>query len=313
MEGTAPCRSWRELMRAFKILMTIALMILPCEAMAQDACIVLSSNIKPYQEAVQGFKAAFRGSTKELTLEKDPAAAGRIIAEIGKADCAVAVAVGSTALKFLKLRLSEKPIVFAMTLSPSTEGTEGRNITGVYLEPSPRDTLRAIKRLIPNATSVGILYSPLSKEYLSDAKSAAPALGLRLEAMLAPSVGDAIRQAPAIFAKSDVVWMIPDLVSSSQNAFKALMEASLKNSVPIFALSEKHVSAGALAALATDYRENGRQAAMIAQKVARGTAPSAVSREYAAKSKLVINMKTAQRLGLRIPKKVLTEGAEIYR
>lgn len=291
----------------------MAIWIVPSLAYAQDACVVLSSDIKPYREALEGFKGGFRGKVRDMVLGTDPSAAGKIVAEINKPNCEVTVAMGSKALKFLKLRISNKPIVFAMTLSPSAEGTVGRNISGVYLESSPGDTLAAIKEVLPSASSVGIIYSPSSRTYISEASKAASKLGLRLNASPAPSLGDAIRVTPVISTKSDVLWMIPDLITSSQGAFKAMLESSLKNNIPLFALSQKHVKAGALAALVTNYKENGQQAAAIASRVARGTPASSIPHEYARQAGIVINMKSASRLELTIPKSVIDGAVEVYR
>lgn len=290
-----------------------ALVLLPGLACAQSACVVLSSDIAPYREAARGFSDAFRGKVAESVMGDDPSSAGKVAAEVNDANCAVVVAMGSQALRHLRLRIQGKPIVFAMTLSPSAGGIAGKEITGVYLEPSPRDTLAALKRIFPNAASAGVLHSPASAAYMQEAETAAQSFGLKLNAVSAASTGDAVRQLPSMTVKSDVLWMIPDPVTSSQGVFKAMLESSLTRSVPIFALSEKHVSAGALAALSTNYFENGKQAGALARRVALGTSASSLPPEYARDFGLALNLKTAQRLGFEIPEAIVREAAEVYR
>lgn len=291
------------------------LLTAPQSAIAQQtACAVLSSDIKPYHEAMTGFKQAFRGEVEEMILGDDPDRAGEIADKISRSQCAVIVAMGSNALKFVKLRAAEKPIVFAMTLSPAATELAARNITGVFLDPSPKATLAAIKKVLPAANKVGVLYSrSASGDYLDDARRASAGLGITIVTAQAGTVGDAVRQIPTLMTQCDVMLMIPDSVTASQGAFEAMLSASLKGNVPIFALSQKHVSEGALAALASDYTENGKQAAEISHRVASGTAPSSIPYEAARKAGFVINMKAAKRMGITISPQVLTEAVEVYR
>ncbi|MFH1829373.1 MAG: ABC transporter substrate binding protein [Pseudomonadota bacterium] len=301
-------------MRIKTFICTLMFLLMPGLLYAQDACIVLSSDIKPYQEATKGFEKAFKGSTKEFILGTEESSPIEIMQAIKDQGCKVTVAMGSKALKFLKLRVADRPIVFAMTLSPSVKEALGRNITGVYLEPSPQDSLTAIHKLIPGASTIGILYSDsLSDDFLAKARSAANRMGLKLETMYVPSVADAVRAAPIICTKSDVLWMTPDPITSSRSSFEAMLTSSFQNKVPLFALSDKHVKGGAIAALSTDYMENGKQAGAMAQKVLQGTLPSAMPHEYARESGLIINLKTAEKLGFPISKSLLDEAVEVYR
>lgn len=294
--------------------MLLLILILPGLAQAELACAVLSSDIRPYKEAMEGFKQSFNGKVEEQVLIEDLARAGEIMEAIKKSSCNVVVAMGSNALKFLKLREQHKPIVFAMTLSPATEGLEGRNITGVFLDASPRAALLSIKRILPSAAKVGVLYSGSGDGYyMNEAKQAAAGVGITLVAVPSATTGDAIRNVSSVMERSDVLLMIPDQVTSSEGVFEAMLAASLKRGVPIFALSQKHVSEGALAALSTDYKDNGRQAAEMANRIASGAAPSSMPYAPARKSGIVINLKAAKRMGIVIPSQVVAEAVEVYR
>lgn len=295
-----------------KILLAACLLCISSTAFAQKACVVLSSNISPYREALRGFKETYRGAVREWFLEKssDP---GKVASDLSQSDCTVVVTMGSQAFKHMRLRISEKPLVFAMALSPSITGIEGREITGVYLEPSPRKTLEALKAALPRAAVVGALYSTATQAYMDEAKKAAGVLGLTLNVKTAATVGELARQAPALIATSDVVWMIPDPVTSSQIAFQTLLQISLNHSIPVFALSQKYVSAGAIAALTSNYAENGKQAGTLALHVSQGRRASSIVPEFAKVSGLTVNLKTAQRLGFSIPDSVITKAVEIYR
>jgi|GEM_PF-1691141 len=303
------CRATKLLL----ILTALALIAWPARATAQKACAVLSNDVKPYREAVQGFKQSFKGSVDEIVMPKDPSKASEILGRISGTGCDVVLTMGSSALKFLRLRLTDKPIVFAMTLSPSAAATKGLNITGVYLEPPPNLALSTIRRILPAARRVGVMHSSSGSNYLDDARRYASGMGLELVSIPTPKISDAVRQSVNVATRCDVIWMIPDLVTSTKPVFKALLESSLRNNVPIFALAQKHVEGGALATLSTDYRANGTQAGVIANRIVAGTQARSITPEYSAKAGVILNEKTAKRLGISIPKMVVEEASQVYR
>ena len=107
--------------------------------------------------------------------------------------------------------------------------------------------------------------------------------------------------------------MIPDAITSSDAVFREMLRLSLQKGIPVFALAQKNVSDGALAALASDYLANGLQAGQIASRIAGGSIPSAVADEYARKVGWILNLKTAERLGIKIIKEIEQEAVEAYR
>jgi putative ABC transport system substrate-binding protein len=298
---------------ASSLILALAVLLAPGTLAAQKACAVLSSDITPYREAMEGFRQSFKGQVQQLVMPAEAGRAGEIVAQIEGAGCSVVVAMGSNALKFLRLRMTSKPIVFAMTLSPTSEGISGLNITGVFLEPSPSMSLAAIRKVFPSARRIAALYSRSSQGYMDAARREAQAQGIGLIAMPAPTTGDAIRAVAVAMTQADVIWMIPDIVTSAQAVFEAMLDASLRNNVPIFALAGKHVSAGALAALSTDYGGNGRQAGALAQRIAAGSQASAIAPEYSTDAGIVLNLRTARRMGISVPDSVISQAVEVYR
>jgi len=293
-------------------LLVLVLVLAPAEAFAQKACVVLSSSAQPFKEAMSGFKEGFSGTAYEIVMPSEPGKAAEMVADLNAKGCNVVVPMGSAALKFLKLRMNHRPMVFAMTLSPAIRGFEGLNVTGVYLEPSPQAQLTAVRKVLPTARRVGVLYS-VQSDYLASLKREAAGLGMEIVQVSTPSTGDAIREGTVLADKCDVIMMIPDTVTSAQEVFKVVLEASLKTNVPIFALAAKHVHAGALAALASDYRGNGAQAAEMSKSVAGGARASAIRPEYSQKVGLVINLKAAGRMGIKVPASVVSKAVEVYR
>ena len=71
------------------------------------------------------------------------------------------------------------------------------------------------------------------------------------------------------------------------------------------------MEAGGLVAYGTNVAEQYRQAATLVHKILRGAKPADLPVEQATKFDLVINLKTAEALGLTIPQSLLVRAKEV--
>ena len=299
-------------MKLSRLLILLFVLALPVEAIASTACVVLSRNIKPYNEALDGFRKSYDGQIVEFNLGGSIKNAPETISEIKNTPCKIFVAVGSLALDFLKLRTFSKPIIFTMSLNASPSNENNRVITGIQLEASPHDTLKAISEILPNAKKVGMIYTPtLTNWYVQDAVSAAKHMKLKIVPIEVNSMSETIRSLPALSGGSDVICMVPDAVTSSKLAFERMISISFRRGVPIFGLSSKHVRRAALAALNTDYSEHGIAAGRIANRLLRGSYSYTSKRQFVSQKDIIINNKTAKKLGLNIPKSTIKKAFKI--
>ena len=72
-----------------------------------------------------------------------------------------------------------------------------------------------------------------------------------------------------------------------------------------------NVKKGCLATYAADYFALGRQGAVLADKIFKGAKPSDLPIELPSKLKLVLNLKTAKAIGLKIPREILLRADEV--
>ena len=81
--------------------------------------------------------------------------------------------------------------------------------------------------------------------------------------------------------------------------------------LPVIYQMKEHVTAGGLMSYGPNYLSLARHAALYVDKVLKGTKPTDLPVEQPAKFELVINLKTANALGLTIPSEILARADEV--
>ncbi len=205
------------------------------------------------------------------------------------------------------------PIVFCMVADPQGAGLEddARSTRGVLMEPAPIEQLTLLRRSLPKAKSVGVLYSsasPSSVALLEEARNAAPP-GLSFEAVDAAAHANASDAIDALLARSpDCVWTRPDPAVYDSAVVRAVLLASLRKSTPVFGYSAAVVRAGAVVGVAVSPEDQGEAAAMMALRKTpddRTMAPT--------NWEVAINLEVADRLGIELPAEVMRSAKVVFK
>jgi putative ABC transport system substrate-binding protein len=191
----------------------------------------------------------------------------------------------------------------------------GGNVTGAsfFFPELTAKRLELLKEAVPSAARVGIIYNPLNPVQ-EPAVVAAEATGKRLKVRIERLAARAPADFDAIFPvmtkeRMDAVIVLEDGTINSQAL--RLVDATLRGNVPtIFGLSNV-VAAGGFMSYAPDRAELWRHAALLTDKILRGAKPGDLPVEQPTKFDLVINMKTAKALGLRIPSSLLLRADQL--
>jgi putative ABC transport system substrate-binding protein len=92
-----------------------------------------------------------------------------------------------------------------------------------------------------------------------------------------------------------------------------IAELAIKHRLPTMLDSRIYVEAGGLMSYGPSLADIHKRAATFVDKILRGAKPGDLPVEQPAKFELVINLKTAKALGLRIPQSVLSRANEVIR
>jgi putative ABC transport system substrate-binding protein len=276
----------------------------PRPAAAFDVIVVKSAALKPYQEVLRGFRDGCACEARELNLENGEGAKD----VLRQAPDAV-VAIGTGVFKKIKT-IRDLPLIYTMVMPSETGLALSPNISGVSMDLAPETYMTSMREVFPQARRIGLLYDPRNTAaYVEEAAKAAAAAGFEL---LAREVRDP-SQYPVLLermsGKIDIFWMLPDPGVVSAETVDALLRFSFQSNVPVFSFSRKYVEMGAVAALDTAPYAMGVQAGHIATRLS--TRGKDAVREYARPSDLTINVKVANKMGLKLGDGITTKVTKI--
>ncbi len=217
------------------------------------------------------------------------------------------VAVGTEALRVATERAPHSPLVHVMAANGRASG-----LPGVVPDADPRRVLEMLREVAPAARTIGAVFNPdLTGELVAEAQAAARALGMELLPLPVRTVGDAVR-AFHRFEKElrvDTLWLVPDGTATVEETVYYALELAHWRRIAVIGLSPWYVASGALFALLPTPESYGAAAGELGQQVLRGSSPSGVvhAREHA----LYVNERTATRLGLKLPRRILRTAEQV--
>lgn len=275
---------------------------------AADVVALKSLDIKPYKEAVEGFRETCGCTVTEMTLPGS--GHDDVVRRILDENPDAVFAVGIDALEQIKA-IRNIPILYTMVPSPHGIPSAATNISGVNAQISPERNLAAILDVMPEARRVGVIYDPRNSErFIQDAIAAAQAKGLKLVLRKVSRATEVPLALEGLRDKIDLLWMIPDSTVINAETVNQMFLFSFQNRVPVFTFSKKFVEMGAVAALNVIPRDMGAQAGDLAVKLLSGQQKGPI-RTAAQKTSLVINAKVARKLGLKLKDDLLRRTEDV--
>ena len=290
----------------------------PCaSALAEHSVLVLSGRDNPaYRQVTASFQAFLQdkvGGLKfiSVTLDGDDVTQQQLEA-LQEQGVTLVFALGSRATMLATERFTTVPVVSSMVLSRA-EIQALPNVTGVALEFPAATQLRWMRRLLPQANRIGVLFDPaLNQVWVDAARREAEKEGLVLVSI---PVNNA-RELPAGLKKldraADVLWAIPDKTVYSGKTLKQVLLSSFRSRIPVVGLSGAWVKAGAFYALDRDYEDLGRQNGVIAKKLLAGAATGKVTPETPSEAVYSLNLKTARHMKATIDDALVAGAAKVY-
>lgn len=316
----------QRLVPRFATALALILLLLPAGSRQADGAeaskprivVLMSQKAVPFADILSGFHARMRALGYEpryttLFLVGDGAEGMRTFREAKKGGAELVFAIGGPAVESASREALDIPLVAGGMLRADSI-RRGSSATGIFLEPSPDVQMRMLRRILPNARSVGVLYNPReNRERIEAAASAAKEQGLRIDAVPVSAPRDIPAALDEVSRRSDVLWCLYDRIATTPDTAQRLLLASFRARVPLVGLSSSWVKAGALYALEWDYADVGAQCADAAAKVLRGARAEEIPPSGPRKSVYVLNLNSARQMNLRLSEDVVRNAHERFR
>jgi putative ABC transport system substrate-binding protein len=244
-----------------------------------------------------------------------------LAAELVRLNVDVIVTRGTLAPLAAKRATSTIPIVMTSTADPIGSGIvsnlarPGGNITGMSMN-SPElagKRLQLLKDMFPGIATVAVLWNeaiPYPALVFAQTEAAGRTLGIRI---LSLPVHDASGVQKALDAAlrggADGLITVEDQFTNNHRA--QIIDFAARHRLPAMYGLREFVDAGGLLSYGTHLADLSRRGARYVDKILKGANPGDLPIEQPTKFELVINLKTANALGLTIPQTLLLRADEV--
>jgi putative tryptophan/tyrosine transport system substrate-binding protein len=245
-----------------------------------------------------------------------------LVAELLKLPATVIAATGGEAsARAAKSATSQIPIVFTAGSDPVNAGLvaslnrPGGNVTGASVAGSELDAkrLQLLHEFVPKAAIIGVLIDPNNsaiQPILADMDAAADVNGQRLVILNASTEAEL----KLVFASLQSQHIDALLVTTNpiyEGRRQQLVALAERYSVPVLYPWREYSVVGGLISFGASFTDTYRQVGSYVGQILKGAKPSDLPVVLPTKFELVINLRTAQALGLSVPTTLLVSADEV--
>jgi putative tryptophan/tyrosine transport system substrate-binding protein len=252
--------------------------------------------------------------------EGRPERVSEIAAEFVRNKVDVIVTVATPPTLAAKQATAVIPIVFAAVSDPVGTGLvaslarPGGNVTGLANQMS--DTvgkkLEILREVVPDLRRLAIMTNvgnPASVLEMGEAQAAARKLGLEVTTSEIRRAKDIAPAFKALRERADALYLSPDPLMNTNRTGINILAVGAR--LPTMHGLREYVEAGGLMSYGPNLPDQFRRVADIVDKLLRGAKPGDIPVEQPTRFDLVINLTTANALGLEIPAALLARADEV--
>lgn len=232
--------------------------------------------------------------------------------------CAIATPCAMTA--YNSTMNKDIPVIYTAVTDPKEaglvdeEGMPVGNITGTSDALAVAEQLEMIRRVLPDAKSIGIIYTtsePNSISSVARYQELAGEYGFEIVDTGVTAMSEVALAAADLAAKVDCITNLTD--NTVVSALQTVLDEAGKQQIPVFGSEVEQVKAGCVASMGLEYVELGKQTGRMAAKVLKGEAKaSEMKYELITEPSLFVNTAAAEKIGLTLPAEFETEAAQVF-
>jgi len=244
-----------------------------------------------------------------------------VAAELVRLKVDVIVVAGTRAIKAVKKATSTIPIIaggagdLVGTGLVASLARPGGNLTGSTRMATELGGKRieVLKEAVSKVSRVGVIWSTRQdREELRETETAAPQLGVKILPVKVRE-SNQIQSAYAAMVKERADALIILHSGFAYTNRRQILELAEKNQLPSMCEQARWTKAGCLISYGPNVPYLYRRAAIYVDKILKGAKPADLPVEQPTRFELIINLKTAKKLGLTIPVQFLAVANKVIK
>lgn len=212
------------------------------------------------------------------------------------------------------------PVIFTAITDPiaadlaKSDGSPAGEVTGVSDALPVEAQLKMIREVMPNAKTIGILYTTSevnSESAVNVYESLAGKYGFTIETVGVNTIADVPGATDSILGKVDCLSNLTD--NTVVSALPTVLSKASERGIPVFGSEVEQVKIGCLASEGIEYVALGKQAGKMAAKVLKGEAKASdMPFETVKESSLYLNEAVAKNLKITFADTLKARATEIF-
>ena len=237
-----------------------------------------------------------------------------------KADLICAIATPMAQAAYGGAKKDNIPVIYTAVTDPvaaalaNEDGTPVGEVTGTSDKLPVEKQLEMIRKILPDAKTIGILYSTSevnSETAIAEYKAAAPEYGFEIVEGPVTATVDIPLAADSILEKVDCLNNLTD--NTVVSSLPMILDKAAKKKIPVFGSEVEQVKIGCLASMGLDYIDLGKQTGRMAAQVLKGEKKaSEMNFEVIEEAAFYGNSKAAENLGITLPAELTDSAAEMF-
>ncbi len=257
-----------------------------------------------------GYEEGKNLEIKEQNAQADPGIANQIANQFAgdKPDLACGIATISAQSLYNACSKADVPVVFTAVSDPiaaglaNEDGTPVGAVTGTCDKLPLEAQVEMIRKLMPEAKKIGVLYSTSevnSESHIKELEEICPKYDFELVAVGISTVQDIPAAADNILSKVDCLNNLTD--NTVVNALDVVIEKANAKNIPIFGSEIDQLKKGCVASMSIDYVDLGRITGEMAAKILDGEDITKMNFETISHFEMVYNKEACDKFGITIP------------
>lgn len=216
-------------------------------------------------------------------------------------------------------KITDLPVVFTNSADPIAAGagtsftSHQTNVTGISTMSDFDGMMDLLAKMLPGIHTIGTLFVPgeiNSTIYRDRLEEAARRRHITLVSVPVTNSSEISNATVCLIGKGiDALCQIADNLTSSSMA--GIAQQARENGIPLFVFQSSEINEGAVAAVARDYHQAGKDAVAMALNILKGEDPEHIPFCFVSRTRVIINMEASRFYGIQVSESLLRQADEV--